>query len=155
MVKVRVGLRGSVAGLLYFSFGADGSTLLLKAGLKMRDIYLSYDLSDRGGRRIGIERRRFSYSEHIPERRCGEDRRTGTDRRSGADRRTGGERRAGVDRRSTSRGDRREKPNRRGVYERRVSDERRTLLQDRRGAPRGKEASHEKRGQELQDLLER
>lgn len=44
-------------------------------------------LIDCGGRRIGMERRSFSYSGHIPERRSGEDRRQAPDRRSGLDRR--------------------------------------------------------------------
>jgi len=123
--------------------------------LNMRDVYLTYDLGDHGGRRIGLERRRFSYSEHIPERRCGEDRRSGIDRRTGVDRRSGMDRRAAADRRSTSGGDRRVTPNRRDTDERRGSDERRAILQDRRRVPGSKEASHERRGQELQDLLER
>ena len=38
---------------------------------------------DNGGRRSGIERRRFSYSVNIPERRSGKDRRCGIDRRDG------------------------------------------------------------------------
>lgn len=42
---------------------------------------------DNGGRRSGIERRRFSYSGVIPERRGGGDRRAGTDRRCNAERR--------------------------------------------------------------------
>jgi hypothetical protein len=33
------------------------------------------------GRRSGIERRQFSYDQHIPERRSGKDRRSGNDRR--------------------------------------------------------------------------
>jgi hypothetical protein len=37
---------------------------------------------DNGGRRSGIERRQFSYSSHIPERRNGEDRRTSPDSRN-------------------------------------------------------------------------
>ena len=36
---------------------------------------------DNGGRRSGIERRKFSYMVHIPERRSGKDRRSGIDRR--------------------------------------------------------------------------
>ena len=36
---------------------------------------------DNGGRRSGIDRRQFSYSGHMPERRSGEDRRSGGDRR--------------------------------------------------------------------------
>jgi len=37
---------------------------------------------DNGGRRTGGDRRCFSYSLHLPERRSGEDRRSGKDRRS-------------------------------------------------------------------------
>ena len=70
---------------------------MLKAGLKMRDVYLTYDLGDNGGRRIGIERRHFSYTDHIPERRCGVDRRGRRDRRSGADRRRVVDRRSATD----------------------------------------------------------
>ena len=40
------------------------------------------DTVDNGGRRLGVERRRFSYLVHIPERRSGKDRRSGSDRRS-------------------------------------------------------------------------
>jgi len=36
---------------------------------------------DNGGRRLGIERRQFSYTQHISERRSGKDRRSGNDRR--------------------------------------------------------------------------
>lgn len=39
-------------------------------------------LFDIGGRRVGLDRRAFSYSLHIPERRCGKDRRSGSDRRN-------------------------------------------------------------------------
>lgn len=38
-------------------------------------------ISDNGGRRSGIERRLFSYTIHIPERRSGKERRSGVDRR--------------------------------------------------------------------------
>jgi hypothetical protein len=38
---------------------------------------------DKGGRRLASERRQFSYSYHMPERRSGEDRREGIDRRNG------------------------------------------------------------------------
>jgi hypothetical protein len=37
---------------------------------------------DNGGRRTGGDRRCFSYSLHLPERRTGEDRRSGQDRRN-------------------------------------------------------------------------
>ena len=39
--------------------------------------------------RSGIDRRQFSYSYHIPERRSGKDRRRGFDRRYGFSRRSG------------------------------------------------------------------
>ena len=38
-------------------------------------------LPDNGGRRLGSDRRQFSYNHHIPERRAGIDRRSGLDRR--------------------------------------------------------------------------
>jgi len=50
---------------------------------------------DNGGRRSGIGRRQFSYSDHIPDRRIGKDRRSSSDRRSGLDRRRQIERRTG------------------------------------------------------------
>ena len=36
---------------------------------------------DNGGRRSGIDRRQFSYSGYLPERRSGNERRSGRDRR--------------------------------------------------------------------------
>ena len=39
------------------------------------------EIRDNGGRRSGIDRRYYSYSGHIPERRCGFDRRKLEDRR--------------------------------------------------------------------------
>ena len=38
-------------------------------------------LKDNGGRRLGIDRRQYSYAAHIPERRDGQERRSGVDRR--------------------------------------------------------------------------
>jgi len=38
-------------------------------------------LFDNGGKRLGMERRQFSYKLHIPERRSGQDRRSELDRR--------------------------------------------------------------------------
>ena len=38
-------------------------------------------LLDNGGRRSGIDRRRFSYAVHIPERRSSIDRRKGLEKR--------------------------------------------------------------------------
>jgi hypothetical protein len=40
-------------------------------------------LWDNGGRRLGLERRQYSYADHVPERRSGDDRRSGRDRRQG------------------------------------------------------------------------
>jgi len=45
---------------------------------------IQWRLMDNGGRRSGMDRRYFSYSSHIPERRCSTDRRTHEDRRSGS-----------------------------------------------------------------------
>jgi hypothetical protein len=42
---------------------------------------MGHILNDNGGRRSGIERREFSYTQHIPEQRSGKDRRSGNDRR--------------------------------------------------------------------------
>ena len=42
---------------------------------------MNHLLPDNGGRRLGIDRRQFSYYKHIPERRSGKDRRSGNDRR--------------------------------------------------------------------------
>ncbi len=39
-------------------------------------------LIDNGGRRLGVDRRQFSYTDYIPDKRLGDDRRTGLDRRS-------------------------------------------------------------------------
>lgn len=44
-------------------------------------------MKDNGGRRIGMDRRQYSYTGHIPERRVNPDRRSGVDRRSGQERR--------------------------------------------------------------------
>ena len=38
-------------------------------------------LIDNGGRRLGGDRRIYTYNGHIPERRSGKDRRCGQDRR--------------------------------------------------------------------------
>ena len=46
-------------------------------------------LIDSGGRRFGSDRRKFSYTAHIPNKRAIEDRRSGIDRRNGSNRRSG------------------------------------------------------------------
>ncbi len=53
------------------------------------------ELLDNGGRRLGFDRRQFSYNGHIPERRSGRDRRNGPERRSGEGSSHERERRAG------------------------------------------------------------
>jgi hypothetical protein len=50
---------------------------------------------DNGGRRLGIDSREFSYTNHIPNSRTEEDRRTALDRRSGLERRNNTDRRSG------------------------------------------------------------
>ena len=52
-------------------------------------------LIDNGGRRIGVDSREFSYTDHIPDRRTDIERRSGICRRSGQDRRSGKGRRSG------------------------------------------------------------
>ena len=52
-------------------------------------------LIDNGGRRLGIDSREFSYTNHVPNRRTQEDRRSGIDRRCGLERRQGTDRRSG------------------------------------------------------------
>jgi hypothetical protein len=42
---------------------------------------MKHVLPDNGGRRSGGDRRQFSYTQHIPERRSGKERRSGLDRR--------------------------------------------------------------------------
>ena len=46
-------------------------------------------VSDKGGRRSGIDRRGLLYTDYIPERRESEERRNGDDRRAGLDRKIG------------------------------------------------------------------
>ncbi|MFZ5570410.1 MAG: hypothetical protein ACOZF0_08395 [Thermodesulfobacteriota bacterium] len=48
----------------------------------MSDHLEQTNLSDNGGRRRDGDRRMFSYTSYIPERRSGVDRRSGEDRRS-------------------------------------------------------------------------
>ncbi len=38
-------------------------------------------IRDNGGKRLGLDRRQFSYDKHIPECRSGKERRNGLDRR--------------------------------------------------------------------------
>ena len=72
----------------------------------MSDSRMEQGLRDNGGRRSGVDRRQFSYTNYIPERRAGEDRRSRLDRRCGEDRRNRNEQtvemnhRSGLDRRA-------------------------------------------------------
>jgi hypothetical protein len=74
----------------------------------MNTAKIIWELRDNGGRRSGIDRRYFSYSDHIPERRNEKERRALEDRRAGVDRRNVGgvmnlveeEQRMGADRRA-------------------------------------------------------
>ena len=50
---------------------------------------MAKELKDNGGRRLGIDRRQFLYTNHIPDRRLCEDRRAGLERRNHIDRRRG------------------------------------------------------------------
>jgi hypothetical protein len=52
------------------------------------------EIEDNGGRRSGLHRRRFTYTDHIPERRSLQERRSGLDRRADAGSRTAAEKRA-------------------------------------------------------------
>ena len=58
-----------------------------------------FNLRDNGGRRSNLDRRKFLYSDHIPERRYQKDRRGESERRFGNDRRSFVDRRSGIDRR--------------------------------------------------------
>ncbi len=49
----------------------------------------SFSLENDRDRRLGIDRRRFSYDVHIPERRSGTERRRGTESGNGTERKNG------------------------------------------------------------------
>ena len=68
--------------------------------MDVSDSRLEQELKDNGGRRSGVDRRRFSYTGHIPERRAGEDRRRRIDRRCGEERRNGNDQTVEINRRS-------------------------------------------------------
>jgi hypothetical protein len=88
---------------------------------------------DNGGRRSGRDLRRFTYSEHIPERRANPERRSGVDRRNGSDRRKGMDRRSGADRRRLGKDPKR--------IEMRIGEDRRCGL-DRRGGVQRRSAAN-------------
>jgi len=56
---------------------------------------ITSELKDNGGRRIGIKRREFLYTNHLPNGRSEKDRRSGVDRRSDVERRKDKDRRSG------------------------------------------------------------
>lgn len=60
--------------------------------------HVTFSIRDNGGSRSGLDRRRFSYAGHVPERREGVERRIGLDRRRNKEGRTP-DRRRSVDRR--------------------------------------------------------
>ena len=53
-------------------------------------------IKDNGGSRSGAERRRFDYTETVPERRSGKERRKGSDRRTGLAQRRGNQNAVGL-----------------------------------------------------------
>jgi hypothetical protein len=59
------------------NMGPEKKTRVEKAKVEISPSFLS----DRGGRRLGIDRRRFTYTLHIPERRISGERRRIKDRR--------------------------------------------------------------------------
>jgi hypothetical protein len=56
----------------------DSDTVI---NIDIADSKVQVIFQDNGGRRMGAERRSFSYSLYVPERRTGADRRKGKDRR--------------------------------------------------------------------------
>lgn len=69
---------------------------LFSPATKVRSMYNAdkeLKMTDNGGTRLGIDRRKFEYTAYIPEKRSGWDRRKGFDRRSRIVRRIVSERR--------------------------------------------------------------
>ncbi len=78
-------------------------------------------LIDNGGRRLGVDSREFSYTDHIPDRRNDNERRSGIDRRSELDRRSGKDRRSGEVTKTKMAEDKRKGKDRRNNQERRAA----------------------------------
>ncbi len=78
-------------------------------------------LIDNGGRRLGVDSRQFSYTDHIPDRRNDNERRSGIDRRSGLERRSGKDRRSGEVTKMKVVEDKRKEKDRRNGLERRAA----------------------------------
>ena len=79
-------------------------------------------LIDNGGRRLGVDSREFSYTDHIPDRRTdNNERRSVIDRRNGLDRRSGKDRRSGEVTKMKIAEDKRKGKDRRNGLERRAA----------------------------------
>ncbi len=79
-------------------------------------------LIDNGGRRLGVDSREFSYTDHIPDRRTdNNERRSCIDRRSELDRRSGKDRRSGEVAKMKLSEDKRKGKDRRNGLERRAA----------------------------------
>ena len=63
--------------------------------LLMEGVSLFIALADNGGRRLIVDRRQFSYTDHIPDRRFSNERRINKDRRNKVEQRSGKDRRNG------------------------------------------------------------
>jgi len=72
----------------------------MKWRIDVSDSRMEQKLRDNGGRRSGIDRRIFSYTDHIPERRSKLERRCGEDRRNQNDQTVEINQRSGLDRRA-------------------------------------------------------
>ena len=71
---------------VYFFVSATLNSIQSEAGNKMSEFLQNLILIEKGCRRCKIERRVFSYSVHIPERRSGKDRRCAKDPKRGGQR---------------------------------------------------------------------
>ena len=87
----------------------------------MKSASFAMALIDNGGRRLGVDSREFSYTDHIPDRRTDNERRSGIDRRSGLDRRSGKDRRSGEVTKMNIAEDKRKGKDRRNGLERRAA----------------------------------
>ncbi len=75
---------------------------LFSPATKVRSMYKmdkELKMTDNGGTRLGIDRRKFEYTAYIPEQRSGRERRKGFDRRSGITLRRVAERRVSLNHR--------------------------------------------------------
>jgi len=79
--KYRKNPTSDSATMLPLDFGIFGSAGFGRKKYRKKIIMNNKIFLDNGGRRSGTDRRRFSYAEHIPERRSSIDRRKGLERR--------------------------------------------------------------------------